>query len=232
MPLELDLVLNAPGRVFVRGRGLDAELGGSLRLGGTTRATVPAGSFQLIRGRLDLLGNRFVLTDGSASMIGSFLPFIRLTATTESGGVLTSVTLAGQADSPEITFSSVPELPQDEVLARLIFRRALTSLSPFQAAQLALSVATLTGRADDSILGRTRAAMGLDDLDFTVDAQGNTQLRAGRALGERVYTDVSVDSAGRGEVSINLNLSPSVTLRGRADTQGGSGIGLFFERDY
>lgn len=232
VPLDLDLVLNAPGRVFVRGRGLDAELGGSLRLGGTTRATVPAGSFQLIRGRLDLLGNRFVLTDGSASMIGSFLPFIRLTATTESGGVLTSVTLAGQADSPEITFSSVPELPQDEVLARLIFRRALTSLSPFQAAQLALSVATLTGRADDSILGRTRAAMGLDDLDFTVDAQGNTQLRAGRALGERVYTDVSVDSAGRGEVSINLNLSPSVTLRGRADTQGGSGIGLFFERDY
>ncbi len=232
VPLFLDLTLNAPGRIFVRGRGLDAELGGTLRLGGTTRATVPAGSFRLIRGRLDLLGNRFTLTDGSASMIGSFLPLISLTATTESDGVLTSVTLAGQADSPEITFSSVPELPQDEVLARLIFRRALATLSPFQAAQLALSVATLTGRAENSILSRTRQAMGLDDLDFTVDEQGNTQLRAGRALGDRVYSDVSIDSTGRGEVSINLNLSPSVTLRGRADSEGGSGVGLFFERDY
>ncbi len=193
---------------------------------------VPAGSFRLIRGRLDLLGNRFTLTDGSASMIGSFLPLISLTATTESDGVLTSVTLSGPANSPEITFSSVPELPQDEVLARLIFRRALSTLSPFQAAQLALSVATLTGRAENSILSRTRAAMGLDDLDFTVDEDGNTQLRAGRLIGERVYSDVSVDSTGRGEVSINLNLTPSVTLRGRADSDGGSGLGIYFERDY
>ena len=118
------------------------------------------------------------------------------------------------------------------MLARLIFRRSLASLSPFQAAQLALSVATLTGRADDSILSRTRQAMGLDDLDFTVDDNGNTALRAGRYLSTDVYTDLSVDSSGRSEVSINLGLTPSVTLRGRADTEGRSGIGLFFERDY
>jgi len=232
VPMALDLTLTAPGRVFVRGRGLDAELGGTLRLGGTTRAVIPAGSFGLIRGRLDLLGNRFTLTDGSASMIGDFVPIVTLVASSESDGVTTSVRLAGRADSPEITFQSIPELPQDEVLARLIFRRSLTSLSPFQAAQLALSVATLTGRADDSILSRTRQAMGLDDLDFTVDDNGNTALRAGRYLSTDVYTDLSVDSSGRSEVSINLGLTPSVTLRGRADTEGRSGIGLFFERDY
>ena len=193
---------------------------------------VPAGSFGLIRGRLDLLGNRFTLTDGSASMIGSFMPYVSLTATTESDGVLTSVTLSGQASSPQIVFSSVPELPQDEVLARLIFRRSLASLSAFQAAQLALSVATLTGAADNSILSRTRQAMGLDDLDFTTDQDGNTALRAGRYVTEQVYTDLSVDSVGRGEVSINLDLTPDLTLRGRVDTDGGSGVGLFFERDY
>jgi len=231
-PLRLDLRLNAPGRVFVRGRGLDAELGGTLTLGGDTRTVVPAGNFTLIRGRLDLLGNRFNLTDGSASMVGSFMPFVRLTATTESDGVLTSITVEGQADSPEITFSSVPDLPQDEVLARLIFRRSLASLSPFQAAQLALSVATLTGRADNSIISRTRQALGLDDLDFTVNDAGNTQLRAGRRIGERVYTDVAVDSTGQGEVTINLDLTPTIRLRGRADTEGSSGLGIFFERDY
>ena len=232
VPLRLDLQLNAPGRVFVRGRGLDAELGGTLRLGGTTRAVIPAGNFSLIRGRLDLLGNRFTLTDGSASMVGSFMPFIRLTATTESDGVLTSIILSGEANSPEITFSSVPELPEDEVLARLIFRRSLTSLTPFQAAQLALSVATLTGRADNSIISRTREAMGLDDLDFTVNDDGNTQLRAGRHIGERLYTDVTVDSEGQTEVNINLDLSSTVTLRGSAGSDGGSSLGIFYERDY
>ncbi|MCL4674970.1 MAG: translocation/assembly module TamB domain-containing protein, partial [Pararhodobacter sp.] len=232
VPLRLDLTLRAPGRVFVRGRGLDAEMGGTVHLGGTTRDVVPSGSFGLIRGRLDLLGNRFTLTDGSASMVGDFMPFITLVATTESDGVTTSITVTGRADSPDILFGSVPDLPQDEVLSRLIFRRSLASLSPFQAAQLALSVATLTGRADNSILSRTRQAMGLDDLDFTVDDAGNTALRAGRYLTDQVYSDLSVDSSGRGEVTINLDLSPNITLRGRADTEGRSGIGIFFERDY
>jgi len=232
VPLRLDLTLRAPGRVFVRGRGLDAEMGGSLRLGGTTRRVIPSGSFSLIRGRLDLLGNRFVLSDGSANMVGDFMPFVTLIATTDAGGVSTSITVAGPASSPDITFSSVPELPQDEVLARLIFGRSLTSLTPFQAAQLALSVATLTGHAENSILSRTRDALGLDDLDFTVDDDGNTAVRAGRYINDQIYTDLSVDNTGRSEVTIDLDLTPSITLRGRVDTEGGSGVGIFYERDY
>jgi translocation and assembly module TamB len=231
-PLFLDLTLDAPGRVFVRGRGLDAEMGGTLRLGGSTLDTIPAGAFTLIRGRLDLLGNRFTLTEGTASMLGTFMPVVRLVATTDSSGVITSIILEGPADGPEIRFESVPELPQDEVLARLLFGRALASLSPFQAAQLGMSIATLTGRAESSLFDRTRSALGLDDLDVSTDADGNAALRAGRYLGERVYTDISVNSAGRSEVTIQLDLTPSVTIRGRADTEGRSAVGLFFERDY
>jgi translocation and assembly module TamB len=199
-PVRLDLTLDAPARVFVRGRGLDAELGGRLHLGGTTRDIIPSGSFTLIRGRVDLLGNRFVLTEGSASLVGTFVPFLRLVATTESGGVATSVVLEGEATAPEIRFTSVPELPEDEVLARLIFRRPLTELSPFQAAQLAMSVATLTGRTDGGFLGRTRTALGLDELDFVVDPDGGTAVRAGRYITENIYTDIVLNTEGRTEV--------------------------------
>ncbi|MCC5989398.1 MAG: translocation/assembly module TamB domain-containing protein [Pararhodobacter sp.] len=231
-PFRLDLTLDAPARVFVRGRGLDAELGGTLRLGGTTRDVIPSGGFSLIRGRLDLLGNRFALTDGSASMVGSFIPYIRLVATTDSGGVSTSIILEGEADAPEIHFRSSPELPQDEVLSRLIFGRSLATLSPFQAAQLAMSIATLAGRSEGGFLARTRATLGLDDLDVTTDDEGVAALRLGRYLGEHVYSDVLVDSEGRGEVSINLDLTTSVRLRARTDTDGRTGLGVFFERDY
>jgi len=231
-PLNLDLTLEAPGRVFVRGRGLDAELGGRLHLAGTTRDTIPSGAFTLIRGRMDLLGSRFTLTDGAASLQGSFIPQLRLIASTDSGGVVTSIILEGPADGPEIRFESVPQLPQDEVLARLIFGRALASLSPFQAAQLAMSVATLTGRSESNFLDRTRTALGLDDLDVSTDADGNTALRAGRYIGERVYADVGVNSAGRSEVRLQLELSPSLTLRGRTDSAGRSSLGVYFERDY
>jgi len=118
------------------------------------------------------------------------------------------------------------------VLARLIFRRSLASLSPFQAAQLAMSVATLTGHADGTFMTRARQSLGLDDLDVITDAEGETALRAGRYLTDNVYSDLTVDSAGRGEVSINLDLTRSITLRGRTDTEGRTAVGVFFERDY
>ncbi|NYS24653.1 translocation/assembly module TamB domain-containing protein [Rhodobacteraceae bacterium 2376] len=231
-PIRLDLSLDAPNRVFIRGRGLDAELGGGLRLTGTTRDVIPIGQFSLIRGRLDLLGNRFTLTEGFASMQGEFMPFVRLVATTQSDGVTTSIIVEGEAAAPQITFASVPELPEEEVVSRLIFNRDLSSLSVFQAAQLASAVATLTGRGGNGFMERLRSSVGLDDLDITTDEDGNAALRAGRYLTENIYTDVVLDPQGRSEVSVNLDVSPSVTVRGRVDERGRTGVGVFFERDY
>lgn len=231
-PILIDLTLDAPNRVFIRGRGLDAELGGSLRLTGTTRDAIPIGEFALIRGRLDLLGNRFTLTEGFASMQGDFTPFVRLVATTSSGGVSTSIVVEGEASAPQIRFESVPELPEEEVVSRLIFNRDLTSLSAFQAAQLASAIATLTGRGGTGFMERLRSSVGLDDLDITTDEDGNAAVRAGRYLTENIYTDLVLDPQGRSQVSINLDVSPSLTVRGRVDQQGRTGVGVFFERDY
>lgn len=231
-PIRLDLLLEAPNRIFVRGRGLDAELGGALRLGGTVRDVIPSGEFGLIRGRLDLLGNRFTLSEGFASLQGQFIPYIRLAATTMSDGISTTVSVEGLATEPAIRFTSAPELPDEEIVSRLIFGRDLTSLSPFQAAQLASAVATLTGRGGPGVVERLRDGFGLDDLDITTDDSGTSALRAGRYVAENVYTDISVDSQGRSEISINLDVTPSLTVRGRVDTQGRTGLGLYFERDY
>jgi len=46
----LDIEITAPGRIFIRGRGLDAELGGQLSIRGTSGNIVPAGRFELVRG--------------------------------------------------------------------------------------------------------------------------------------------------------------------------------------
>lgn len=62
-PARFDLTINAPNQIFVRGRGVDAELGGDMRLTGT-RVPIPIGHLELIRGRVDLLGKRFDLAEG------------------------------------------------------------------------------------------------------------------------------------------------------------------------
>ncbi|NBB98476.1 MAG: translocation and assembly module protein TamB [Alphaproteobacteria bacterium] len=230
-PSTLDLTINAPNRIFIRGRGLDAELGGSLRLTGTTADVIPIGQFNLIRGRLDLLGNRFALNEGFASLQGDFMPFIRLIASTEREGVSARVVLQGRAGEPELAFESSPELPQEEIVSLLLFGRGFETLSLFQAAQLASSLATLSGQSE-GILEKLRRNVGLDDLDVRTDEEGETSIRLGRYLTENVYTDLEVNPQGDSEVSINIDLSPSLTARGRVNNDGQSSVGVFFERDY
>lgn len=231
-PYALDLVINAPNRVFIRGRGLDAELGGALRLGGTSEAVVPSGGIDLIRGRLDILGRRLDLTEASVRLEGSLDPRLRVVATNSSDGVTSSVILEGSISEPEISFTSSPQLPEEEVLAHLLFGRQLTSLSALQAAQLANAVATLAGRGGEGIIGKLRRNFGLDDFDLVSDDKGGTSLRLGRYVAKNIYTEVIVGTEGTSQLNLNLDISPSVTVRGSAGSDGDTGIGIFVEKDY
>ena len=228
----LDIGISAPNRIFVRGRGLDSEFGGSLRIRGTTRDVIPQGAFNLIRGRLDILGQRLAIEEATASILGSFVPVLRIRATTDAEDVQVAVIVAGRADSPEITFTSNPELPQEEILSLLLFGRELQSLSPIQAGRLALAVRTLTGQGGEGIVGNVRDGAGLADFDVTSDDDGNAAVRAGAYLGENLYTDVTVTATGETELNLNLDINRSVTLKGSTATGGDTSVGIFFERDY
>ena len=230
--VALDVRILAENKIFVRGRGLDAELGGQLTLTGTTTDIIPKGRFELIRGRLDILGKRLDMQEGYASLQGSLTPYLRLVASTSTGEHLVLVTVEGAADEPEITFTSEPELPSDEVLARLLFGRDVTKISAFQTVQLASAVATLAGRGGIGIVEKLRMKAGVDELDITTDEAGETTLRAGKYISETVYTDVEVETTGQSRINLNLDLSTSTKLRGSVDTEGKTGIGLFFEKDY
>jgi len=228
----LDIRVDALNRMFIRGRGLDAELGGSLRVAGTTADIAPDGQFDLIRGRLDILGRRLTLTEGRAQLIGDLDPDIFLVAETNAEEVTVRIVVSGKASAPEISFLSEPELPEDEVLARLLFGRGIENLSALQAAQLVSAVATLSGRGGGGVISRIRESTGLDDLDVTTDETGQTSLRVGRYLSDNVYTDATVGGDGEAEINLNLDVTNTITLRGSVSTTGSTGLGVFIERDY
>ena len=231
-PPRLDIVLDAPNQVFIRGRGVDAEMGGRIQLTGTTRNVVPIGTLELIRGRVDLLGKRFVLTEGLVELQGSLIPVIRLVAETAQDGITTRIIIDGEARDPEITFESSPEMPEEEVLSQLLFRRGLDKISPLQAAQLANAVAVLAGRGGEGIIGNLRNTVGLDDLDLQTDDEGNVEVRAGKYLSDNLYTDVSVGDDGKTELNLNLDISETLRARGSMGSDGESTLGVYFERDY
>lgn len=229
---NLDITVDAPRQIFVRGRGLDAELGGSLRLRGTTNNIIPIGSFNLIRGRLDVLAKRFELTQGNVALQGEMVPWILFEATTTQGDYNITLRLEGEATEPTLTITSSPDLPEEEVLARLLFNKGLSNLSPIQAAQLASAVASLAGKGGEGIMSRLRQNFGLDDLDVGTDDEGNTTLKAGKYISDNVYSDVTIGGKKGTTVNLNLDLTSHITARGSVAADGDSSIGLFFEKDY
>ena len=78
--LMLDVTVNASNQIFVVGRGLDAELGGSLRLTGSAGSPQAIGQFTLRRGRLSVIGKRLEFKSGTISFSGSMVPYLDLSA--------------------------------------------------------------------------------------------------------------------------------------------------------
>jgi translocation and assembly module TamB len=228
----LNLSVRALNRIFVRGRGLDAELGGGVDLNGTLGNIVASGGFELIRGRLDILGKRLTLDRANLGFQGDLMPALDIQASSRSDGVTASVVIAGRADAPEVSFASTPELPEDEVLAHLLFGQGLDNLSAFQALQLASAVATLAGRGGDGLVGKLRKGFGLDDLDVVSGDDGESTVRAGKYLAEGIYSQVEVESGGKSRVTLNLDLRRGLTARGSVGNDGEASLGLFLERDY
>lgn len=227
----LNVTIAAPNQIFIRGRGLDAELGGQLRLRGTTQDVIPVGQFSLIRGRLSLLGKRIVMEEGTLTLQGELDPVVRLVAETETDDLTVQLITEGPLSSLDLTLSSSPELPQEEILSQLLFGRGLSEISALQAAQMASAVATLTGNGG-GLVGKIRDNFGLDDLDLQTSEDGGSSLKLGKYISDTVYTDVTIDNAGKSEINLNLDATDNVTVKGTLSSTGDTGIGVFFEKDY
>jgi translocation and assembly module TamB len=229
----LDLVLSAPNRVFVRGRGVDAELGGEVRLTGSSRQPVAIGAFDLRRGRLSVIGQRLDFTRGRLTFAGDLAPDLDFVAETRAGDVSARIAVSGPASQPVFALTSEPALPQDEVLSRLLFAKASGNLSGFQALQLAQAVAQFSGSGGPDLFDRTRRALGVDSLDITTGASGGPAVAASRYISDRI--SVGVRAGARPEdtaATVNVDVTRRVKVQGEVGADGRSSLGVGAEWEY
>ncbi len=227
----LALTISAPNRIFVRGRGINAEVGGNLRLAGSASNPQVTGGFDLLRGSLSLLGKRLVFTRGRVQFHGDVMPELDLVAETTSADVTARISVTGPAAQPVFTFSSDPSLPQDEILSRVLFQNSSGNLSPFQALQLANAVASLTGR--DDAFERLRKSLGVDSLDLSSSASGSPTVGVSRAISDRI--SVRATTGARAEdngVSVDLDVARHIRLQAGVDASGGSSAGIGADWEY
>ena len=173
-----------------------------------------------------------MLSEAQVQLQGALVPYIHILAGINSGAITSSVRIEGEATNPAVTFSSSPDLPQEQVLAHLLFDRGLDKISAFQAAQLASAVAALAGRGGDGVIGTLRRKALLDNLDVQADGTGNATVTAGKYLGNKAYSEVTIGQGGTSSISLNYDLGSNITAKTHADSEGTTGLGLFLTRDY
>ncbi|GEO81648.1 translocation/assembly module TamB domain-containing protein [Pararhodospirillum oryzae] len=236
LPVALDLKVSLPNRVYVTGQGVNTEWKGALTVGGTAAQPVVVGTIENLRGQVDFLGRTFSLKDSVIRFDGGrrLDPGLDIRATNDTGDVTAVVRVTGTASAPDLSFSSEPALPPDEVVAHILFGKSSGELSAIEAVQLARAVGELGGfGTGGSFVESLRDATGLDVLKLGEGDKGGTTVQAGTYVRENVYVGV-VQGMGLGDsaVEVQVELTPSLNLETRAGAGGAGEAGLFWKRDY
>jgi translocation and assembly module TamB len=236
LEIGLDVTVDAPREILVQGRGLDAELGGSLRIRGTSDAPLVSGpGFDLLRGTFSFAGSTLtfdntsrVSFDGAGLKKSNLDPTLDFTAQSTVQNTTVKLHIYGYADSPKFEFSSpsTPGLGQDEIMALLLFGQPAAQLTALQAAQVGAALATLSGvgGSGGNPLTKLQKSLGLDRLNVGANtvptATGGTEnqgaaIQAGRYISKRVYVEGKQTTAGTSQVQVDVDLTKHLKLQTR-----------------
>ncbi|MBN8807748.1 MAG: translocation/assembly module TamB domain-containing protein [Sphingomonas sp.] len=235
---KLDLHVHAPNQLFVSGMGLESEWGIDLRVGGTTAAPTVYGRADEVRGTYSFAGKRFDLARGVIRFSGNALsdPDLDIEATTDTNGITAVIDIAGTGQHPQITFTSTPQLPQDEVLSRLLFGSSPENLSATEAIQLAAALNSLRGSGGGvNPLGKLRGAVGIDRLRIlgADDATGRgTALAAGKYITRNIYIEIITDARGFTATQLEISLTKSLSVLSQMSSFGGSGASVKYQKNF
>jgi translocation and assembly module TamB len=228
----------APSRVSVDGLGLDSEWGIDIALRGTVSDPRIGGEARLVRGDYRFAGTRFELTNGRIEFDpgGPIDPRLDIEAQSSANGTDVTIDITGNAQTPQIAFSATPALPEEEILARLLFGGSVTSLSATDAIQLGAALAALQGGGSGlDPIGALRRSIGLDQLRIVSadPALGRgTGVALGKNLGRRVYVELVTDGQGYSATQVEYRITSWLALLGSVTTIGRDSVLAEISRDY
>lgn len=254
-----DIHITAPGRLYIRGKGLDSEWKANLRLSGPLADPQIVGNVTPIRGNLELLGHQFTLASGDIAFTGSLPPNPALDVSLQykSADITALIVFSGSAKQPKMRLSSQPVLPNDEIIAQILFGKNINSLSRFEALQAANTARQLVdlGPSSLDIMSTTRDLLGLEVLRLgsatanrqthaprdasmqgTSSANPDEQaptIEAGKYILDNVYVgfEQGTDAKTGTIVRVEVELMPNLSLEGRTSNES-TGVGINWKRDY
>lgn len=240
-PGRIEVRIDMPQRVFVRGLGLDSEWQGRLDVGGSPARPTVEGELRSIRGIMLFLGRRFRLAESTIRFPGGgeIEPELDVHAVYTGPEYVVTTSITGPISDSEITLSSDPSLPQSEILSQALFGKSSGQLSAIEAVQLAGAVGQMTGRGGgpEEIMGRLRQAVGIDVLRVgsteTEAGEQATSVEAGVYVVEGLYVGAETSTAEESSaVSVEYEVTRKIRIKTDLEQTGGTNIGVEYKHDY
>ena len=163
-------------------------------------------------------------------------PAINITASGTVSDGTSNIAITGTGSNPQINLTSSPSLPQDELMARILFGGPVGSLTTIQAVQLASSLNTLRGgKGGLNPLGVLQSATGISRLrvlgaDPTTGRE--TALAAGKYITNNVYVEVVTDTRGYTATQLEVSLTKALSVLSQAGQFGGTGATARYRKRY
>lgn len=237
VPWALAIKARARNRLTVTGLGLDSEWRADLDIGGTVTNPAIAGRAQLVRGGYEFAGRRFELREGNIQFDGKVPvnPTLDISAEADVSDLSATIHVGGTGLKPDITFTSIPALPQDELLSRILFGTSITNLSAPEALQLASAVGSLQGNGGLDPINAVRKAAGLDRLRIIAadPTQGQgTSIAAGKYLTRKTYVELITDGQGYSATRMEYQVTRWLSLLAAISTLGRESANVRISKDY
>jgi translocation and assembly module TamB len=239
MPWSLDLKVDARNQLFVRGLGLDSEWRAKLAITGSVDNPAIVGRADLLRGNYQFAGRRFDLDRGIIRFSGALPvdPALDITAAANIQGINASIHVSGTGTQPQIDFTCVPALPEDELLSRLLFGTSIANLSAPEALQLAGAVEGLRngGKGGLDPINAVRRVAGLDRLRIEpadVTTGQKTSIAAGKYIGRKIYVELVTDGQGYSATRLEFQVTRWLSLLSTISTIGRQSASVRISKDY
>jgi hypothetical protein len=201
IPLYYDILIDAPQRLFIEGRGLESEWKGNLRITGEQNAPCFQGKLRLIQGRFKVINQMFDLIEGKVHIDGLRAEdlFIDLKGVYEFPNMTVSLSVIGSLNERHIAFSSNPPMNTNQILSWILFQQDLNELTPIQACKLASILVSLSGKyTGPKTWDNIKEGLGLDVLSITdCDiSTGDLTFQLGKYLSRGTFVGINKSISG------------------------------------
>jgi len=241
LPFTMDINVSMPDQVYVNAAVIDSVWGGKLKLKDAPGGITVAGVIQPRRGYISFIGKKFrLMDDGRIDLDGAVppSPAINLKAEYERSDIVAQLALVGKLNNPKYTLTSTPAMPEDEILSYVLFGRDTSSISPYQAYQIAAAARQLSGgMSGPGFMYQMRQALSIDTLEWREPdtVEGKSSVAAGKYVGSGLYVEVSTTLESE-EGSTGMMAEYEITRHFSVETSTGPqmrpGIGLNWKNDY